>query len=295
MEPRTNRSDRRSHDRRRRGVVEPVERAQDDRLTIGGRKGRDRGPHALDDLAATECFEGILWRRHERMFRLGRLEPLAPPRTGDALQRLAAGNPEQIALETRTNGIEAIELAQQGQKHLLDDIVGHRGAAHVECVPVNRRAVPLEQLGEGGFVALAHPLEQAGVVHSLSITVRSHESSRDRVYDSGVKKTKSAATVYAYFARVPQPARAVLTKLRATIRSVVPRGSSEVISYSIPALRRDAVRVWYAGLATHVSLVPGSAVLEAVKEDLTAFKTSKGTVKFPLDKPLPTALIKRIW
>jgi uncharacterized protein YdhG (YjbR/CyaY superfamily) len=101
-------------------------------------------------------------------------------------------------------------------------------------------------------------------------------------------------TVDDYFARVPQPARSVLTKLRAAIRSVLPRDATGTIRYSMPAFARDGVIVWYAAFSDHVSLFPGGSVLPQFKDELAAFKTSKGTVQFPLDKPLPTAIIKRI-
>jgi uncharacterized protein YdhG (YjbR/CyaY superfamily) len=103
-----------------------------------------------------------------------------------------------------------------------------------------------------------------------------------------------AMTVDDYFARVPEPARSVLTKLRTTIRSVLPRDATEIISYQIPAVARDGVIVWYAAFADHVSLFPRGSVLTQFKDELTEFKISKGTVQFPLDKPLPVALIKRI-
>jgi uncharacterized protein YdhG (YjbR/CyaY superfamily) len=97
-----------------------------------------------------------------------------------------------------------------------------------------------------------------------------------------------------YFGRLPEPARSVLTKLRAAIRSVLPRDAIETISYQIPAFAREGVIVWYAAFADHVSLFPRGSVLAQFKDQLAGFKTSKGTVQFPLDKPLPAALIKRI-
>src|SRR5262245_18611768 len=101
-------------------------------------------------------------------------------------------------------------------------------------------------------------------------------------------------TVDEYFARVPEPGRSVLTKLRGAIRSVLPRDATETISYQIPAFVRDGVIVWYAAFADHFSLFPRGSVLAKFKDELTGFKRSKGTVQFPLDKPLPVALIKRI-
>ena len=108
------------------------------------------------------------------------------------------------------------------------------------------------------------------------------------------RKRGAAATVDDYIAAVPYPALGPLRRLRATIRSVVPRDASEVISYRMPAFKRDRVVVWYAAFAHHVSLFPGGSVLARFEDDLREYKTSKGTVQFPLDKPLPIPLIKRI-
>jgi uncharacterized protein YdhG (YjbR/CyaY superfamily) len=82
--------------------------------------------------------------------------------------------------------------------------------------------------------------------------------------------------------------------MRDTIRSVVPREAVEVISYRMPAFKPGHVLVWYAAFADHVSLFPGGSVLVRFENDLAAFKTSKGTIQFPLDRSLPTALIKHI-
>jgi len=71
------------------------------------------------------------------------------------------------------------------------------------------------------------------------------------------------------------------------------RDASEIISYQ-PALARDGVIVWYAGFADHVSLFPSGAVLAPLKGELTGFKTSRGTVQFPLDRPIPVTLVKKL-
>jgi|SRR5215475_7716026 len=111
---------------------------------------------------------------------------------------------------------------------------------------------------------------------------------------SAAKRSRGPTTVDEYVARVPAPARGVLQKMRATIRSSVPAQASEVISYAIPAFRHKQVLVWYAAFSSHCSLFPTAAVIEQFKNELQQFSTSKGTVKFPLDKPLPTALIRKI-
>lgn len=83
--------------------------------------------------------------------------------------------------------------------------------------------------------------------------------------------------------------------MRAAIRSAVPRDATEVISYRIPAFRSSkGILVWFAAFADHCSLFPTAAVIEAFKNELKAFSTSKGTIHFPTEKPLPTALIKKL-
>jgi uncharacterized protein YdhG (YjbR/CyaY superfamily) len=97
-----------------------------------------------------------------------------------------------------------------------------------------------------------------------------------------------------YLASVPQPARGRLKELRAAICSAVPPKAIETISYGIPAFKGDRVLVWFAAFSTHCSLFPTSAVIAAFKDELKDFSTSKGTVHFPIDKPLPVTLIKKL-
>ena len=97
-----------------------------------------------------------------------------------------------------------------------------------------------------------------------------------------------------YLAIVPQSARGALKKIRAVIRSSVPPEATEVISYQIPAFKHKKVLVWYAAFSNHCSLFPTASVIEAFKDELKDFSTSKGTVHFPTDKPVPIALIKKL-
>ena len=115
------------------------------------------------------------------------------------------------------------------------------------------------------------------------------------------RKVKAAAgsrgrarTVDEYIARAPDSARGALRQLRAAIRSAVPAGTAETISYGIPAFRGEKVLVWYAAFAKHCSFFPTAAVVEAFRDDLKGHATSKGTVHFPLDKPIPTTLVKKM-
>jgi uncharacterized protein YdhG (YjbR/CyaY superfamily) len=101
-------------------------------------------------------------------------------------------------------------------------------------------------------------------------------------------------TVDEYLASVPEPASGAINQIRAAIRSVVPPEATEIISYKIPAFKHKKVLVWYAAFTNHCSLFPTKAVLEAFKDELKGFSTSKGTIHFPLDKPMPVALIKKL-
>ena len=105
---------------------------------------------------------------------------------------------------------------------------------------------------------------------------------------------KAAGSVAEYLSAVPEPARAMIEELRRVIRAAVPKDAVEVISYGIPAFKRGKVLVWYAAFAKHCSLFPTKAILEHFQEDLTAYTTAKGTVHFPLGKPLPKALIRKM-
>jgi uncharacterized protein YdhG (YjbR/CyaY superfamily) len=111
---------------------------------------------------------------------------------------------------------------------------------------------------------------------------------------SSKSRTAAPKTVDEYFAAVPQPARGALRQIREAIRSVVPPEATEIISYKIPAFRHKKVLVWYAAFTNHCSLFPTGAVIEAFKDELKGFSTSKGTVHFPTDKPMPVELIKKM-
>ncbi len=105
----------------------------------------------------------------------------------------------------------------------------------------------------------------------------------------------AAKNVDEYLAGVPEPARSTLKKVRAVIRSVVPPGTTEIISYGIPTFKYKRGLVAFAAFRDHCSFFPlGSSVLDAFKEELTGYRVAKGTLHFPLDKPLPAALVKKI-
>ncbi len=102
-------------------------------------------------------------------------------------------------------------------------------------------------------------------------------------------------TVDGYLASIPEPAQSTLRHIRAVIRSVVPAETTEVISYGIPMFKFRGMLVGYAAFKNHCSLFPtGSGVLDRFEKELKGYRTSKGTIQFPPDKPLPDALVKKI-
>src|ERR1700682_5029314 len=111
---------------------------------------------------------------------------------------------------------------------------------------------------------------------------------------SAAKGNGAPKNVDEYLAGVPEPARGTLNKIRAAIRSAVPPEATEAISYGIPTFKYQGPLVWFAAFSNHCSLFPTASVIEAFKSELKGFTTSKGTIQFSIDKPLPTALIKKI-
>jgi uncharacterized protein YdhG (YjbR/CyaY superfamily) len=103
------------------------------------------------------------------------------------------------------------------------------------------------------------------------------------------------AEVEAYLALVPEPARTTLEKMRAMIKAAAPKEATEAISYRIPSFQYKGALVWYAAFKKHCSFFPMDlSLLEEFGDELKGFKTSKGTIQFSVDKPLPKTLVVRI-
>jgi uncharacterized protein YdhG (YjbR/CyaY superfamily) len=112
---------------------------------------------------------------------------------------------------------------------------------------------------------------------------------------SAAKGNVPPKNVDEYLAGVPEPARSTLNRVRAAIRSAVPPEATETISYRIPTFKYKGLLVGFAAFSDHCSLFPMSpSVIEAVKHELKDFHTSKGTIRFPVDKPLAAALVKKL-
>jgi uncharacterized protein YdhG (YjbR/CyaY superfamily) len=110
-----------------------------------------------------------------------------------------------------------------------------------------------------------------------------------------LKKSKLVInTVDEYLASIPEPARTTLNKIRAAIRSVAPPEATEVISYGIPTFNYKGMLASYAAFSDHCSLFPGAGPTIEFQNDLKNFQTSKGTIRFPPDKPPSSTLLKKL-
>jgi uncharacterized protein YdhG (YjbR/CyaY superfamily) len=97
-----------------------------------------------------------------------------------------------------------------------------------------------------------------------------------------------------YIAGFTKETQKNLEQIRATIKKAAP-GAEETISYAIPAITlKGSYLVYFAGFKNHISLYPAPRGNEAFKKELSAYKGGKGTVQFPLDKPMPLNLITKI-
>ncbi len=97
-----------------------------------------------------------------------------------------------------------------------------------------------------------------------------------------------------YLAGFSGETRQKLDVVRKTIKSIAPSETIEKISYGIPTFYLNGNLVHFAGYKTHIGFYPGSVPIAEFAKELSAYKTSKGTVQFPFDKPLPLELITKI-
>jgi uncharacterized protein YdhG (YjbR/CyaY superfamily) len=103
-----------------------------------------------------------------------------------------------------------------------------------------------------------------------------------------------ASTVEEYLEAQPEPVRARLQELRALIKSIAP-DATEVISYGVPGFKLGSPLVGYGAAKEHIGLyVMDPSVLEAHAIDLAGYKTSKGSISLPIDKPIPAGLVTTI-
>jgi uncharacterized protein YdhG (YjbR/CyaY superfamily) len=106
-------------------------------------------------------------------------------------------------------------------------------------------------------------------------------------------KQKQPTTIDEYIADFPKDVQERLQKVRAAIKKAAP-DAEEAIKYQIPTFVLNGNLIHFAGYQNHIGLYPGSRPIEEFKDELTKYRISKGTVQFPLDKPVPLGLIGRI-
>lgn len=104
---------------------------------------------------------------------------------------------------------------------------------------------------------------------------------------------KASRNIDDYIGDLPKDVQRILRKLRSTIKKAAPL-AKETISYGIPTFTFHGYLVHFAAFKDHVSLFPTSSPMKAFKRDLSPYKVSRGTIQFPLKKPLPLTLVWRI-
>ena len=101
------------------------------------------------------------------------------------------------------------------------------------------------------------------------------------------------SNVQEYIALHPAPIRKGLALIRKTIKTAAP-GAEELISYQMPAYKLNGMLAFFSATKNHYGFYPTSRPIEAFREKLKSYETSKGTIRFPLDKPIPVKLISEI-
>lgn len=97
-----------------------------------------------------------------------------------------------------------------------------------------------------------------------------------------------------YIASFPPDTQLILEKLRSIIKSAAPK-AEEIISYGMPAYKQHSVLVYFAGYKNHIGFYPTPSAIRTFNDEISKkYNWSKGAVQFPVDKPLPAALIKKI-
>ena len=96
-----------------------------------------------------------------------------------------------------------------------------------------------------------------------------------------------------YISRFPDNVQELLKEIRAIIKAAAPE-AEEIISYQMPAYKFHGMLIYFAAFKNHIGLYPRVSGIEKFKEELSVYKGAKGSVQFPLNKPLPLDLIARI-
>ncbi|MFY9948663.1 MAG: DUF1801 domain-containing protein [Candidatus Sulfotelmatobacter sp.] len=108
------------------------------------------------------------------------------------------------------------------------------------------------------------------------------------------KATKAPKTVNEYLARLSEPSRGALQRVRTIVRDVIPPEATEVISYGIPTFKYNGMLMSFAAFSNHCSVFPGAGPIKEFQKDLKNFRTAKGTIQFAPEKPLPSRLLRKL-
>jgi uncharacterized protein YdhG (YjbR/CyaY superfamily) len=105
--------------------------------------------------------------------------------------------------------------------------------------------------------------------------------------------TTSQNPIDQYIAGFPETTKSYLEKMRTAIKKAAPQ-AEEVISYNMPAYKLNGILVWFAGHKNHIGFYPMASGIATFKNELSVYKSAKGSVQFPLNRPLPLVLITKI-
>ncbi len=108
-----------------------------------------------------------------------------------------------------------------------------------------------------------------------------------------MNQKKTFRNVDEYIASQPEPIRPLLEEVRQLIRKAAPQ-ATEVISYGMPGYKLGGMLIWFGAAKNHYAIYPHAETIEAFKDKLSGYKTSKGTIQFPFDRPVPATLITEI-
>jgi uncharacterized protein YdhG (YjbR/CyaY superfamily) len=110
-----------------------------------------------------------------------------------------------------------------------------------------------------------------------------------------VADASDAKKIEDYLVAAPEPARVILEEIRQLVRATVPAETTEVFSYGMPGFRYKGALLWYGAFKNHCGFYPGSPpMIKSLAGELKGYKTSKGAIQFPIGKPVPEALLKKI-
>lgn len=108
-----------------------------------------------------------------------------------------------------------------------------------------------------------------------------------------MQTTEGSKAVDDYLAKLPPETQAILEEMRATVKKAAPE-AKEKIGYGIPTFTHHGNLVHYAAFKNHIGFYPTPGAITAFKKELSSYEQAKGSIRFPLDKPLPLSLITKI-